>query len=78
MSVGLGDRLASVLDGGVAVEVAFRSELEAARPEHRRVLLAALKSACGEPHRRRLEAQGLDEAGVRASVARTVGALLRA
>jgi hypothetical protein len=78
MTVDVRGRLDDVLDGSVAVEHAFAVELAAARPDHRRVLVAALRSACGESHRRRLLAQGMDESAIRASVARTVGALLRA
>jgi hypothetical protein len=72
------DRLDDVLDGRVGVEQAFRVELAAQPAEHRRVLVAALRSACGDPHRRLLAAQGMDDERVRASVARTVRALLGA
>jgi hypothetical protein len=78
MSVDVADRVDEVLERGVLVEQAFAVELAAQPPEHRRVLVAALRSACGDAHRRRLVAQGLDDEGVRASVARTVRALLSA
>jgi hypothetical protein len=72
------ERLDEVLDDAVPVEQAFAAQLSAQRPEHRRVLLAALRSACGDDHRRRLAQRGLDDDAVRASVARTVRALLNA
>jgi hypothetical protein len=72
------ERVDEVFDRAVPVDQAFREQLAAQRPEHRRVLLAALRSACGEDHRRRLAERGLDEDAVRASVARTVRALLNA
>jgi hypothetical protein len=78
VSADVADLVGDVLDGAAAIEVAFAAELAATPAQHRRVLLAALRSACGDAHRRRLVTQGLDDAAVRASVARTVRALLRA
>jgi hypothetical protein len=72
------EQVDEVLEGDVPIERAFGPQLAAQRPEHRRVLLAALRSACGDDHRRRLAERGLDEDAVRASVARTVRALLNA
>jgi hypothetical protein len=72
------DRLDEVLDRGVSVERVFATELLSQPAEHRRVLVAALRSACGDEHRRRLAARGMDEEHVRESVARTVRALLSA
>ena len=78
MTADLLEQVDGVIDGSMPVEQAFGDELAAQRPEHRRVLLAALRSACGEDHRRRLAERGMDDDAVRASVARTVRALLNA
>ncbi len=72
------EQVDEVLDRGVRIEQAFAAQLSAQRPEHRRVLLAALRSACGDDHRRRLADRGMEEDAVRAAVARTVRALLDA